>query len=236
MKKEGRITTSKRLLITSERLNDLNSLISKRCSKMEWQALLVDGTTITFDEFEQVKRHNNFGGTAFRGIKCIGRSDDFQTTIEVNISREFPSLKRFGDCRFQFAHDDQYTVFREEIQSFFKKCVENENAYQVAKWLSPLVLSGIIEYTIFTLPDTATASTSPITASHVASHLPLAVLSFLVLLMLSTKFYDIVFPSIVFAIGEGESLYEKSKKLRSNIFWCVIVTAIIGIIIDRLLK
>lgn len=52
---------------------------------------------------------------------------------------------------------------------------------------------------------------------------------------ISTKVWDLAFPNIVFAIGEGVEQYEKLKKLRSNIFWCVIVAGIIGLILNLLL-
>lgn len=150
MKKESQLITSKRLLITNERLDELQNLLSKYCSQIGWEATLTDDTIISFDSFEELQQYSNFGSTRLLGIKFAGHSDDFKTRIIVTISRKYPSLKHFGECSFEFASEDQYTLFKKEIQDFFDKCVEGELTYQVGRWLSALVLLGTVLFPVFT--------------------------------------------------------------------------------------
>ena len=49
MKKESKIVSKKRLLITNERLDELAALISKYCTQIAWKATLRDGAVVTFD-------------------------------------------------------------------------------------------------------------------------------------------------------------------------------------------
>ena len=232
MKKEGQIINRKRLLITNERLVELQNLLSKYCTQIDWKAILTDGTTISFDSFEELQQYSNFGSTKIFGINSDGRSDDFKTIIKVTISRKYPILKQFGECSFEFASEDQYTVFRKEIKEFFEKCVEGEITYQVGRWLFALALLGIVLFTISTLVKVTAESIFLI----ILSYFMIAGLTLWLSILFSTKVWDFILPSIVFAIGEGVARYEKIKKLRSNIFWCVLVAAAIGVLVDLILK
>ena len=232
MKKESQIIIRKRLLITNERLVELQNLLSKYCTHIGWEAILTDGTTISFDSFEELQRYSNFGSTKILGIKSTGRSDDFETTIKVTISREYPILKKFGECCFKFASEDQHTVFRKEIKEFFEKCVEGEITYQLGRWLFALALLGVVLFTAFKSITFNSESVFLI----VLFFFMLAGFTFWISIMISTKLWDFIFPSIVFAIGEGIARYEKTKKLRSNIFWCVLVAAAIGVLVGLILK
>lgn len=231
MKKEGQIITKKRLLITNERLAELESLLSKYCAQVDWKATLIDGTTITFDSFEELQHYSNFGSSKILGIKADGHSDDYTTRIDVSISREYPILKRFGECNFKFASEDQFTVFKKETQTFFEKCVEGEVTYQAGKWGSAFVLIGLVLYTA--------SKYIKVTAGDIfliyLSSIMLAGALFWLLITVSAKIWDYIIPSITFAIGEGIARYEKSKKLRSNIFWGVIIAGIIGFLLNHLL-
>lgn len=232
MKKESQIICKKRLLITKERLAELQNLLSKYCTRIDWQATLTDGTTVTFDSFEELQNYSNFGSAKILGIKASGRSDDFKTTINVNISREYPTLKRFGECSFKFASEDQYTVFRKEIEDFFDVCVEGELGYQMGRWLLALALLGTVLFTAFTLIKVNAESIVLIALFY----LMLVGFAFWVSISFSTKVWDLVFPNIVFAIGEGVARYEKFIKWRSNIFWGVLVATAISILVGLILK
>lgn len=232
MKKESQIYSKKRLLITNERLGELQNLLSKYCTHIDWKATLTDGTTVTFDSFEELQKYSNFGSARILGIKATGRSDDFKTTIIVNISREYLSLKRFGECSFEFASEDQYTVFRKEIQDFFEKCVEGEFAYQLGRWLFALALLGVVLFAAFKFINFNTDSAFLI----IVFLLMLAGVAFWMSITFSTKVWDLAYPSIVFAIGEGVVRYEKFKKWRSNTFWGVIVAAAISFLVGLILK
>ena len=232
MKKESQIICKKRLLITKERLEELQNLISKYCTRIDWRATLTDGTTVTFDSFEELQNYSNFGSARILGIKASGRSNDFKTTINVNISREYPALKHFGECRFEFASEDQYTVFRKEIKDFFDKCVEGELGFQVGRWLLALVLLGMVLFTAFTLMKITSESIVLI----ILFYLMLVGFAFWLTISISTKVWDLVFPSIVFAVGEGIARYEKFIKWRSNVFWGVLVATAISLLVGLVLK
>ena len=232
MKKEGQIINKKRLLITNERLGELKTLLSKRCSQVDWKATLTDGTAATFDSFEELQEYSNFGSAKILGIKTTGRSDDLKTMITVNISREHSYLNRSGECRFELASEDQYTVFRKEMQDFFEKCVEDEFAYQTGRWLLTLVLFVTVLFTTFTPIKVPTE----INFSIITFYFMLTGFSFWLAITSSTKLWDIFYPSIVFAIGEGVSRYEKFKKLRSHLFWGVLVASVVSVIVGLILK
>ena len=217
------------MLITVERLVELQNLLSKYCTRIDWIATLTDGTTVTFDSFEEMKNYSNFGRAKILGIKAFGRSDDFKTIINVTISREYPTLKRFGECSFKFDSEDQHTVFRNEIENFFDKCVEGELPYQTGRWISVLVLLGVVlfaTFSLFQIPTEKTVLTSVFVFILTGFTLWLSI-------MVSTKVWDHIFPSIVFAVGEEEKRYEKHKKTISSIFWGVIIAAIVAIVVNR---
>ena len=219
------------MLITVDRLVGLQNLLLKYCTRIEWKATLTDGTTVTFDSFEEMKNNSNFGRAKILGITAFGRSDDFKTIINVTLSREYPTLKRFGDCSFKFDSEDQHTVFRNEIENFFDKCVEGELSYQTGRWISVLLLLGIVlfaTFSLFQIPTEKTILTGVFVFMLTGFTLWLSI-------MVSTKVWDHIFPSIVFAIGEEEKRYEKRKKTFSSIFWCVIVAAIVAIVVNRYL-
>lgn len=232
MKKEGQIINKKRLLITNERLGELKKILSKYCSQVDWKATLTDDTSVTFDSFEELQKYSNFGSAKILCLKTSGRSEDFKTMITVNISRKHSYLNHSGECSFKFASEDQYTVFRKEMQDFFEKCVEGEFAYQVGRWLLALVLFGAILFAAFTMIKVADKSNS----STIAVYSMLIGFAFWLPITFSTKLWDILYPSIVFAIGEGVSRYEKLKKLRSNLFWGVLVTFVVSVIVSLILK
>ena len=232
MKKESQIIIRKRLLITNDRLNELQSLLTKYCTKIDWEATISDGTIITFDSFKELQQYSNFGSTKILEIKTVGRSDDSKTIIRVTISRKDPSVKHYGKCSFEFEKEDQYTVFRKEIQDFFDKCIEGEIAYQVGRWLLTVIILGVILYTILRY----TEITETNIALLVMCYFVLGGIAFLISSSVSTKILGFAFPSIVFAIGEGVTRYEKLKKLRSNIFWGVIIAVIIGLAVSLVMQ
>lgn len=50
------------------------------------------------------------------------------------------------------------------------------------------------------------------------------------------KILSNLFPSVVFCWGEEAKRFEKWSKLRTNIFWGIIVTALIGLVTSYLFK
>jgi len=230
MKKESKIVSKKRLLITNERLDELAALISKYCTQIAWKATLRDGAVVTFDSLTELQQYSNFGSAKIIGIKVNGYSDDFSTRINATISMEYPTLKRFGECVFEFKSVDKHTVFKNEIQAFFDKCVEGELAYQVGKWLSALVLLGTVLFIVFTKIKVAAESFFLI----ITFYFMLIGFAFLVSIAISTKVWDRIYPAVVFSIGEEATRYEKSKKWRTGIFWSVIVAGALGLILNLL--
>ena len=102
----------------------------------------------------------------------------------------------------------------------------------MGRWLFALALLGIVLFTISTLVKVTAESIFLI----ILSYFMIAGLTLWLSILFSTKVWDFILPSIVFAIGEGVARYEKIKKLRSNIFWCVLVAAAIGVLVDLILK
>lgn len=222
MKKARSFRLSKNIVLDKNRMDELYSLILKHCNRLSIQATTIDNSSIDFDSYDELMEYSNFQGGRIKTLNICGyKSDGFSAIIAVTFSTEYPSLFTVEyNCNFTSEKDE--VIFLHNIQLFLQKAAYSKIPVIVMNGLTILILVFSL-LTVFRAMEPAVYTNTYIIASFSALG---AIYYFIFPFYLWKK----LFPPVSFAWGEAANYYNRIFKIRSNIFWGIIVALIISVI------
>ncbi len=233
MKQSKKFEYKRIIVLTEDYMTELQSVIQKYSRIDSIRGKTKNDTEISFDSFEQLLSYVNFGEERLVNLDITGRSSYEEPWVRIDI--EFQPHRVFRSsviCNYEFENEEQLRAFEHDINGLLSRTVEknsNRIAFRIA------LITAIVVITMAAFVFMLKIQTQALTYTLSA---------FLGVFLafgcsLSSRITGMVYPYVTFAWGEGKKRYEKSAKLKANIFWCVVIAVIIafstGIILNVVL-
>ncbi|MBQ4447069.1 MAG: hypothetical protein II897_02095 [Clostridia bacterium] len=216
-------TYRKRLVISQNRIIELDSILEKYCERIRYKATTDQGTSLAFEDRDELLKYDNFKNGKTISLDVSGESKDRSTSIEITIAPTFKLKDETARCRYEFSDNDKERLFVDDWTTFLKKCTEYQISYTICKvatfvfWLS-LGVYFLVRFFNTKLRD--------------LSYYPLLFIlmfSFIKTVTHDKTIWDRVFPPAVFPWGEEREKNLKRINIRSQLFWAVVIPTAISI-------
>lgn len=230
MKLEGKFTYKKALILTPERIKELETVLLKYCENVSYEATTVIDTEISFSSMNEMLNYDNFQKRKLKEVIIVGRNGYEKIVNCVFAVSGFPLFKGYNEtclCKYIVSDVDKETMLRNDIQVFLKKATAS---YWLLGKFRLFGLLSFVSFYLFLFLLFGGNSNVKLTT------IPLFFVSLLIgfclvkVIQLIDCFLGKIFPPIVYLWGEEKENYEKYDKLRHNIFWCVFICMIVSIV------
>lgn len=241
MEKRRYFGYNKTALLTIPRLQELSLLLQKHGKCIKYSVITKNQAEVSFDSFEELSGFDNFQENKIASLKikcsnCI-QSDDEDVYIEIVFSPSFPHEADSVRCYYSFSDTEKETIFISDFTKFLKKTATYDRSYKICEWASFLTffilglypallpLGGVFYYQ-------RAKGAFPVIMTIIISEL----LALCCYYLCSRLIWRKLFPKVIYAWGEEAAHYQKLEKLRSQLFWGVLVAPVMSIIVGLLLK
>lgn len=232
MKRTAGLKYKNYITLGKEQITNINHLVQKYCECVEFEAETRDGSKIEFESFDELIGYSNYGEDKIKHLTVYGRNhynSSSNNRIHITFGPAPLSNEYSVSCSYSFESNDDETIFKKKLLSTLQRCDENQKIY-IAGWWLFFALSIILEIKMIV---------SILVESYQDRVLGFGIVCVLFLLGgalgLSALFnwlWKKAFSPVVFAWGEELHHEEKMSKLRSNIIWTIIITAILNIVLS----
>lgn len=238
MIKNRNFTYKRIIVLTIQRLKELETLLLKHCDSIDFIAITKNNAEIQFDSFDELSRFSNFGEDKIisLSLKCRTKKD-YGYKISIDFSPKYPYLDNTVRCMYCFSDIDKESIFIADFEKFLDKIAVFHTKYMICEWASFIFFVVLGLYPIV-IPINGIAYYQAARGAY-----PLVVGILLSegiamgLYKLCSKYiWKKLFPRAIYSWGEERENYTKLEKLRSNLFWGVLVTTIISVVVGFILK
>lgn len=229
---EGRFEYKKALILTSERIRELETILLKYCERVTYEATTVAETEVSFVSVDELLSYDNFQNRKLKSLTVNGRNGIDRTVTCMFAPDNVRFFVGYGEtciCRYTVSTVDTETTLKSEILTFLKKVTAS--FWLIGKFRL-FGLLGCISLYIF--PSLLLFGGIRSTEWSFAMLIPSLLLGYglvAITRLLDRYVLERLFPPIVFLWGEEAEYYEKCDGMRKNIFWCIIVAIVVGIVV-----
>ena len=235
---EGKFEYNRALTLTPERMKELERIILKYCSSIQYKVETINESEISFASLDELLSYDNFAKGRLKSIDMRGNGETVQS-LYLTIDSDTFALGiiwcgRTCYSRYVVGTTDIETNLKNDLQLFFQKITSPY--WLIAKfrlsWLLILVcmfsafLLIFSEISSFTQSDWLTLRVAIIFVISTAFAWGIIKLCKII----DNYFLARCFPSVAFVWGEERFQQEKYNRWRNNLFWGVIIAIIVGII------
>ena len=232
MKINGKFEYKKAIKLTKTRLQELESVLLRYTDRMSYSGRTLLGNEISFDDLTEVLDFENFGNQRLVSLDIYGHKG-YSRIIHIKICADEGILVNYNNtvvCNYEFEKLNDVTLFTNELSNFFEKC---KTSYWLLAKMRTLTFLLILVIFIVLISCAFLLANGHLKSLFSASVSPFGVF-LAILLCSSTYFLDskllCYFIPVVFYWGEEISRFDKYEKLRSNLWWGVVIAIFVGII------
>lgn len=232
----GKIVKMKALIVTPTSMKELCKILNKYSTRLSFEAKTYSHTDITFDTIDELLNYDNFKPRRIKELQ-ITAYRNFTRVITVYIGKDFnlfhlTNYNETVNCSYQFDCVDDETLFKEKFNTWFDKAKSGYWLLGKFSFLATFCVPSILITAI------RIGLNAPINADVSGLAILVAILAggvfFWSAWFLDYHVLNNLFPPVLFNWGEESKRFEKWNKLRSNIFWGIIMALIIGLITSYL--
>ena len=222
IKKE--LSFKKRLVLSPDRINELDATLKKHCDKVQYSATTDTETSLTFENLDELLEYDNYKNGRIKSLKITCTSSDYSTSIDIIIAPQFTLKHETAICSYEFDNNDKERLFVDAWKTLMAKSAEYQVSYMISKSIIFVFLLCLSLFLTIVLLSNAQWRT--------IAHLPIVALIMSVFfrrLAPNISLLNRVFPPAVFPWGEERNRHLKRIAWRSNLFWAAIVPTVISI-------
>ena len=229
----GKITYHKALVLTPERIYELESILKKHCDKVTYEATTVSGVEIAFENVEELVGYENFEKKRIKDLTVFGYKN-YSRVFRVSFEYSLWWFKSRGyddtcTCLYTLNSLDDESIFSSDFKNYLKKSTAR---YWV--W-GKLSLIGIIwPYScLLTSYNYFTGKFENVTIDGASLLLAIVIA---VLFISGVGAFDRliirnVFPPMAYLWGEEKDRQGRLENLRNNLLWTVIIGGLMSLVL-----
>lgn len=232
MKLEGRFEYKKALILTPERVRELETILLKYCNNVSYVATTLVDTDISFESVDELFGYDNFQTRRIKSLTVTGR-EGFERivscTFDANSLKFFVGYGTTCMCRYTVSTIDMETALRTDILIFLKKVTPAFWLIGKFRFFGLLGFISLYAFPFLLFFGRTDSIEWPLYKFILPLLFGLGVVE--ILRLVDHCVLEKLFPPIVFLWGEEKGYYEKCDRMRKNTFWCVIVAIIVGVVV-----
>lgn len=229
----GKITHHKAIILTPERILELEFVLKKHCDTITYEATTVSGVEIAFENAEELIAYENFEKKRIKDLTVIGYKK-YSRVFRVSFTYSLWWFKSRGyddtcTCSYTLKSLDEESVFSSDIKNFLKKCTARY-------WIwGKLSLFGILwpysclltSYNYFS----GKFENMTINAALLLLAIVIAALFIIGIGAFDRLIIRNVFPPIAYLWGEEKDRQGRLANLRNNLLWTVIIGGLLSLLL-----
>lgn len=236
---KNRIFTYKRIIVlTIQRMKELETLLLKHCDSIAYKAITKNDAEILFDSFDEMSGFSNFGDDKIKSLSLKCRvKNDYNFMIDIVFSPKYPYYSDTVRCMYCFSNIDKESVFIADFKKFLDRIAIYHTRYTICEWASFAFFLILGLYPIF-IPFNGNAyyQTARGVFPLIMGILLSEVIPIGLYYLCSKLIWKKLFPRAIYAWGEESESYSRLEKVRSSLFWGVLVTTVISFVVGLILK
>lgn len=219
---KGIFKFEKNVVLDESTINELHSLLLGYCTVIKYRATTLDSKSLEFETHTELLSYDNFKKNKIIELEIAG----------YNAHKRIFSLAFFGkrhsspyiECQYSFTDTDSETLFTSQLKIFFEKRVECYNHHLFTSVLigGALLVGSLYLVLKHKLTDSATFA--------------LALLEVIAYYLIENKILKSLFPPIVFRWGNEIKAHKSRTNLRNNLFWAIIASFGIGVLLELIFR
>ncbi len=225
---EKELFYKKRLVISLDRIDELDTILRKYCHTIRYKATTANGSSLIFKDKIELQKYDNFKNGKIVHLNIMCRSEDYLTSIEIDLAPKYHLKKETARCKYTFTDYDQERLFVGAWEEFLKKITEYQISYRICLICSFILVTAFCVFLPIRFINTKYGA---LTLFPIIIYL---LFEFTTIMYKSDTLWDKIFPPAVFPWGEEEHKYNKLITLRSNLFWAVVIPTIVSIVLETL--
>ena len=236
----GNIKKKKAIILSPERIKDINSIVLHHCERIEYTAMTAANTRISFESIEELLDYDNFEPRRISELEITGYKK-YSRIITINIAEwSIFSPVNYGTTirvDYQLPSVEAETLFLHAFDEWYNKCIASY--WLIGKFSVRGVLfipSAFICFLRFVFGGPS----ADIDYGNIALLCVLAIFTVVCFVIaklinyVDAKLIGNLFPAIAFLWGEETERYKKWENLRSNLLWGVIIALLLGLLTNFL--
>lgn len=230
MKLSGTYAYYKALIISKERLKELQSILLEFCDHIDFYATTEQSVQLQFNDFEEMLSYDNYAERKISELELIGHKGLYRI-INIKLFSTpglFHHYKKTAECHYTLDCIESETLFKSKLQTLFKKSTARYWLIGKFSLLGTITICSLIGafYSYF---FNKTYNSNVI---QTGNYFPLIIAIIIIFgsFVLDRKILYKIFPSITFLLGEEIENSNRIANLRKNIFWGVIVAIAITLL------
>lgn len=215
----------KTIVLDAKRMADLDAIMHKYSDRVSYSITTKGKTRIDFDSFDELMSYSNFDKERISQLMIEGKTWNNRFTVDIDVElMPNPVFNRSVKCSYRFEDVEKAKLFEIDLVDLLNRTVENYHSrigFRLCLTVALFAIYAISCILIF----------KSVLSSNVQSILIGCMAAALIFPGLSgiRQLTNAVFPRVIFAWGEEAKQYDKNAKLRSNLFWGVLVATIVAI-------
>ena len=229
---DGRFEYKRALVLTPERIKELETIFRKYCERVFYEATTVAETDISFVSVDELLNYDNFQNRKLKSLTVTGRNGIDRIVTCTFVPDNIKIFVGYGEtciCRYTVSTVDAETTLKADILTFLKKVTAS--FWLIGKFRLFGLLGCVSLYIFPSLLLFGRVSDAEWSFSRFILSLLLGYGLVAIIRLVDRCVLEKLFPSIVFLWGEETEYYEKCDRMRKNIYWCVIVAIVVGIVV-----
>ena len=218
----------KRLVITEDRINELEEILKNYCDVISYDAKTSSKTSLSFESREELLAYDNFVNGKITSLDISCRSKDYSTSIDIRFAPETRVRNETALCNYRFSDSDNETLFVKAWENYLKKSTEYQSSYILCRCASFLFCFSLCLFLVLRFFNTKLRFVSVFLLAY------FLVFSTINALSHAKPLWEKVFPPAEFPWGEEKEKYAKQITRRSNMFWNVVIPTLLSIAFEIL--
>lgn len=233
MKVNGRLSYKLPIIVDGDFLNDIDGIIKEYFDAPQYLAQLVNGDEVEFDYVSELILYDNYSE---RAIKTLRVSFGIGNYIRIEPTFSYiNSYKYTLEMCFKVENNDRSEEIKRKIKTICDKHKQSA-LYTLASKFSFTHICILFWGVTFAINlHSLITDRIDVVALPISNVVAIIIIGIIVVFLLFGVLKIItkkLFPAIVFYLGENKKSIEKKTKIKSNIFWCVIVAGIVSAIVS----
>lgn len=229
---DGRFEYKKALILTPERIKELEIILLKYCERIAYEATTVAETEITFASVDELLSYDNFQNRRIKSLTMIGRNKIDRVFTCIFEASGLQSLFGYDGtfiCRYTVSDVDTETTLKEDILDFLNKATAQFWIFGKIRLLGLLCILCWFSAVYLVGYNNSNTGEKTVLGAFLACILGLSIVGMSI--TIDQCFLKNLFPPLSFVWGEEKFRFSKYEQLRKNIFWCVIIAIVVGIVV-----